>query len=722
MNPPQTHLRPLLTGKIRLVCLLGMTLFGVACGRYDGGDSIPASGNGGNFVGAPSGLSEAEQVAAFEASVYPVLRERTCKNCHTAAGSAPFDLADSSSTTAYYSIINGQKVDFVNPSDSRLVRRLNRDSHHCWSDCDLDGAAMLSAIQDWVAEIEARGGSSEGGGEQVETAGTLVSSEVGAGEGEIIENGERYEANVIARWLFDEGVGETVARDTSGIAPAMDLSLRDDVDLMDSYGIDLRADVAIGSFDTGYKLYDRIADPFQGSGEYSVEVWVVAANTNQSADIIQYRGRSGTNNFKIRQRLYQYDFRNVSLASGINERNGTPELLTYDQDRDLQAGLQHAVLTFDRLLGRRIYVNGAYTDDDDDFGGSQLWNWEREGRLIIGQGGNNGWVGQVRMVAIHNAALTRQQIEQNYLAGVGLRTRLNFDISDWAGDGAKVEMSLTQLDDESYLLCQPTIVDAPTGLRVRGLRVKINGTIYDQGQAFTRVNSVVGSDRQQLTNHCTLVPRPETPPPGGDTFQIAFEGLGGAADGYSWGDPGTIDYNYDDVDPVPATGLREFSRVNESMAEITGVDAGTAAIDDTYRALLQQLPSDYDVRSFVTAHQVGVAKLGLAYCEELVDTAAASQDPGASFFAVTSFDFSAVPSAAFASESLIREITDPLAEQVIGNLGVSSLPTVPEVELELRTLLESLRDNCTTCDAEYTRSAVKGACMAVLASGAVTLH
>ena len=53
-------------------------------------------------------------------------------------------------------------------------------------------------------------------------------------------------------------------------------------------------------------------------------------------------------------------------------------------DRDAQASLQHVVLTYDPVNGRRIYVNGKYTGDADPRGGGTLGDWDDTFALVLG--------------------------------------------------------------------------------------------------------------------------------------------------------------------------------------------------------------------------------------------------------------------------------------------------------------------------------------------------
>lgn len=691
-----------------LLALMSLAVLS-ACGDFTGGeDPVPNPLAGGGA--APSGVSEAEQIQFFSQTLWPVLNQNTCGGCHSVAGGRPFALADPDVALAYRTLVNNSKINFGTPTASRVYVQLAANAHNCWTqDCQADAAIVLQQIQAWITLIENAGGSSTGG-TAVGTQGTLVSDSVAATNGVEDVGGERVTSNMIAFWRFDEKTG-TVAADTSGVAPAMDITLGQDTVLMDSYGIDFSAGTASASTASSRKLYDRIADPDSGTGQYSIEMWVVPANTNQQADMFRY-----SNDIRIRQRLYQYDTRNRSTAPSI-ANGGQAQLVTYDQDRDLQAGLQHMVMTYDRFNGMRIFVNGVYTDDVDVFTGGQLWNWSTNSRLTLGNGGNEGWFGQIRMLAIYNAALKQEQILQNFNAGVGLRLTLSFDISQFAGSGSRMEMSLSQLDDQSYLLCQPTIITNNVGIRVRGLRVRVNGVESTVGQSFSRLNTIVTSPRQQLSPHCTIVENV----PGPETFQLAFEGLG------QWLDPVTpttwppITYDYAGVVPAPTNGIRDFARVNETMSTITNVPTDVPAVEATYTDVRQQLPGAADVRTFVSSHQVGIAKLALDYCSELVD------DPverDLFFDQGPVFEWNAVPATAFqndVAEDKRLRITGPLVDKMMG-VGLAVQPDANVVEARLLGLVDALVADCGSCDGQATRNIVKGTCAAMLASGTVQMH
>ena len=93
--------------------------------------------------------------------------------------------------------------------------------HNCWTDCVSDNLTMTALIMDWIAAIEAAGG---GTGEILTVDGITSDSLNIVDDGVIDLGSDRYTGNLIALWEFKDGSG-AVARDTSGVAPAMDLRL-----------------------------------------------------------------------------------------------------------------------------------------------------------------------------------------------------------------------------------------------------------------------------------------------------------------------------------------------------------------------------------------------------------------------------------------------------------------------------------------------------------------
>jgi hypothetical protein len=375
------------------------------------------------------------------------------------------------------------------------------------------------------------------------------------------------------------------------------------------------------------------------------------------------------------------------------------------------------VVTYDRYRGRRIYVDARWTDDLDGVSPQALWNWDPNARFTLGNSaaGDRQWEGQVRLLAIYDRVIPQTQIQENYDAGVGKRLLLRFDVSQWAGPGAYLEFLVMELDNYSYLFCQPALVSNTFNDTVGGIRILVNGQAPVSGQAFTNVNRVVSQNREPLSPLCSVVPKDLGPTQ--DVFTIDFEYLAG----------------YQDPEPLPpilplpprqfgaalpGLGLRDFARINASMAAVTGVDPLTPAVRSTYLSLTQQLPPAYDLRTFASAQQVAITKLSLEYCEALVE----SPSLRTTFFGPT-FDFNASPSAAFATQASRDAISQAITDRVIG-ANLSDQPSMPETQPILDQLITDLSATCQTspCSATRTRTIVKAMCTAGIASAAASVH
>jgi hypothetical protein len=704
------------------LCLLLVLVLG-ACGNYDGeGDNESALLSGGSPSGTSGSASanaaitptSAISIAAFEQTVFPMLRDN-CAECHSGAGPGSPSFAHFDSPTAHFAIMQNQKVYLGNPINSRIVQRVAVDLHYCWGVCTENAEALRAEIAAWATLIDYDGGGTD-------VAAIRSQSQLLADGREIDPGDDRYTDNAIAVYEFKEGAGDT-AFDTSGVLPALDLSV-DEMHFMTSWGIENvpgENGMAIGSREDSRKLYDLIADPTTGSQQYTIEAWIVAANISQEgpARVVSYSNGTGQRNFTMGQVQYNYDFRNRNISPESSD-NGQPTLQTYDDDRDLQATLQHAVLTYDQYRGRTIYVNGVFTDDLDDIPGAQLWTWDPTMRLVLGNetSRNRLWLGKLRYLAIHRQALTEAEIQQNYRAGVGRRIVVQFDVSEWAGPGALIEAIVSEIDDYSYLVCEPTFLGADqNGVRVKNVRVAINGIVPVAGQAFSALDVGIFEPRQLISGGCTVVAKDQGP--AADVFSLEFEYLGSFQNVVNFVLPPTVpDLSVNAA--VPTLGLRDFGRINSSMAAVTGVDPLTNDVALTFSELTQQLPGGYDLRAFGTSQQVGIAKLALEYCDALVD------DPVRRdvFFGTSPpFAFDQPVATAFASQLDKDVITSALVNEMSGS-GISLQPDPLAAQALLGALIDDLNASCGSivCDATRTRTVVKATCAAMLSSAAMTIH
>ena len=645
----------------------------------------------------------------IEQTVHPIVLQY-CVDCHAGAGPGTPHLASSDPAVAYRETWYNQKVNLANASTSRLVRRLVADFHHCWSDCVTDAAEMQLAIEEWAVLVDF----ANGGGEEVQG---LVSENLTLADGFEDEGADRYSENLIAFWDFKDLTG-SMARDTSGVPPAADLLLEGPT-LMSSYGIRVETGRAIATSDASRKLYDILAEPSDGTQQYTVEAWVANANVVQEgpARIVSYSANADSRNFGLGQVQYYYNFRNRTVNPDING-NGNPALQTADADRDAQATLQHVVITYDQYRGRRVHVNGMWTEDLDEQEPFPLWNWSENHRIVMGNEVSNDrqWQGSIRLVAIYKYALTNEQILQNFAAGVGKRILMRFDVSRWAGAGTYIEFVVSEIDDYSYLFCQPSF-HAPQipNARVGKLRVMVNGQSGVSGQGFVNVDTVVTSTAQQLSPLCSIVLKDAGPLT--DVFTIDFEYL---ANFQSVKTPPPVPPlpPRQFGDPLPSDGLRDFRRINESMAAVTNVNPNTNAVRATYDGLALQLPATSDLRTFASAQQVAVTKLSLEYCDHLVET---PNLRNAFFGSVVDFD--APATTVFASQATRDALVQRFVDRMFG-VNVTSQPDFTEVQPVLDGLMDDLTAGCTpaTCDAERTRTVVKSMCAAALASAAASIH
>ena len=645
----------------------------------------------------------------FASTVHPLLKDH-CAGCHTESATVPQApyFAEADADRAYEQVKS--KIDLDTPENSRLHVRLASEFHNCWSDCSADAAAMLAQIQAMADQVT-----------PTEVDPTLVTSKpLSFVNGIVASGGNRHEANQIALWEFKTGSGST-AYDTSGIEPAIDLTLSGDYSWVGAYGISFVDGKAQGSTTASSKLHDLI----RATGEYSIEAWVTPANVTQEgpARIISYSAGTTARNFTLGQTLYNYDFMN---RSSVTDGNGEPMLSTADDDEDLQATLQHVVATYDPINGRRIYVNGVFTGDTDPEGGGDLNDWDDSFAFMLGNeaGNDRPWAGTLRLVAIHNRALSEAQIRQNLEAGVGKKLYMLFGISHLIDvPKAYILFEVSQFDDYSYLFYRPTFVTLEPGASIgsiplKGIRIGINGKEAEAGQAFVNIDTTLsdaayGDNGQVLSELGSIIAVDRGPD--SDKFFLTFERLGSHAKDYS--DPGTYSApTPTDLPAAPDIGLRLFDEINLTMSELTGVAATESGVAATYATIRQQLPSLENMDGFLSAHQMAIAQLAMEYCNALLDDAALR----AAFF--PGFDFSQSQDVAFDTQAELDLVTGPLTSRFLGeNLATQPAPT--DVAGELETLIASLAATCTDdCGSARTLKVVKGACAATLGSAVMLLQ
>ncbi len=656
--------------------------------------------------------------ALFASYVHPLL-ESYCVGCHIESATSPQSpyFADGDADVAYAAARTS--IDLNNPANSRLVQRL-LELHNCWNDCPSNATEMELAITQMANSIS---------DSPIDPL-LLVSRALSLPEGIVASGGSRHETDLIALYEFKTGTGG-IAYDTSGVDPAINLNLTGDYSWVEGWGIQFGDAGGKAQGTTGDS--SKLSQLIRATGEYSIEAWVVPGNVTQEgpARIISYSAGATNRNFTLGQSMYNYEFMH---RSSTTDGNGEPSLATADNDRDAQAAEQHVVITFDPTNGRRIYVNGVFTDDLDATAPGNLNDWDDSYALVLGSEASNiyPWSGKVRLLAIHNRALNETQIQQNFTAGVGEKYFLLFDVSSLVGASLSYVMfEVSQYDDNSYLFRDSRFINldvnyTPGSIPLEGMRIGINGKESSMGQCYTNLVTTINDTEytpngQSLSNLGTTIPLERGSDI--DQFFLTFERLGSNVNVYT--EPAVPQpATPADTGPSSLIGLRTFEEISASMSALTGVPRTNANVTATYDTIRQQLPSGADITGFLSSHQVAVSQLAIEYCNALVDDATLRGN----FF--PGFNFS-VNASSVTDSTWETDVIGPIVTNFLGQ-NIATQPLTADVTAELVTLVTNTTDvnrptglaRCgTPCNTTARTSVVtKATCASALGSAALLLQ
>jgi hypothetical protein len=320
---------------------------------------------------------------------------------------------------------------------------------------------------------------------------------------------------------------------------------------------------------------------------------------------------------------------------------------------------------------------------------------------------------------------------QNFNAGVGERYYMLFNVASVTGvSQAYVMFTVSQYDSYSYLFYQPTFISLdpaakPNNIPVKGIRIGLNGNIPQVGQAYIPLNTTVTSagytaQGQVLSNIGTVIGLQSGPLT--DQFFLTFDQLGSQT--------------HVVVEPTPTApppalgpivadiGVRTFAQVNSTLALLTGVSSSTAAVNTTYLAVQQQLPSDPTLEGFSSSNQIGIAQLAIQYC----NAAVSSPTLQAQLYGTT------LSPTQFTTPAGVNVVTSALAARVLGS-GLNSQPaastltgpyTAPTPTTlgtgELTHLIAQLcsTNNCST--QQGTNAVAAAACATALGSADMLIN
>ena len=646
----------------------------------------------------------------FAANVYPIL-ETYCSNCHTNSATIPISPYFASSDIDEAYAASKARINLDTPANARFVGKVRDEFHNCWSDCSSNANDIISAIQNMADGIDV-----------TELDAVLINSKaLTIFDGTLATGGGRFETDVIAKWEFKTGSG-TTAFDTSGVEPAINLSLNGEVSWIGGWGIQLLNGKAQGSTTSSKKLHNLIT----ATGEFALEAWVVPANVTQEgpARIISYSGGADTRNFTLGQTLYNY---NYLLRTDKTDLNGQPALSTADAAEVLQASLQHVVVNYDSVNGRQIFVNGQFTDDTDTTEVGNFADWNDSYAFVLGNevSGDIPWAGSIRMVAIHNRVLSAEQVAQNFDVGIGQKFLLLFEVSDITNIAQSyVVLEVSQFDNYSYLFSDPFFVTLDssasiTDIPLQGMRIGINGREANVGQVYqnldTQLNQAdyISGQGQILSALGTIIPVEKGAEV--DEFFLTFEVLADQTNVVVEADPPAPAASAD-LKAQSQIGIRNFAEIHASMSAVTTVPMNNSAVKTAFEQLKQQLPSVTNMDGFLASNQMAVTQMAIKYCDQLVET----QNLRDNYF--TGFDFSQNASSAFTTQDRDLILT-PLTTNMLGT-SLSDQPNNSDVIDELDNLITRLTDcnNGKVCDANYTKTVVKAVCAGTLGSAAITMQ
>ncbi|HEV2700117.1 MAG TPA: LamG domain-containing protein [Steroidobacteraceae bacterium] len=666
--------------------------------------------------------------ATFQSTIYPIVTQ-WCSRCHAPTALTPQQpyFASADVNEAYADAQAKINLADANPANanpavpcvvtsssttclSRFIARLDTDHHNCWSDCTQNAQTMLTAIENFADPIPLA---------TVDPS-LVISKALTMYDGTVASGQNRYTTSQIALYEFKTGTG-TIAYDTSGVEPELDLNLTGNYTWDAGWGVVFApGSKAQGTTTTSQKLYNMITS----TGEFSIEAWVSPANVAQTgANIVSYSGGPKLRDATLSQNAMSYA---GNVRSSVTDTNGAPALVTSSAAMLAQAALQHVVLTYDAVNGRKLYIDGVYSGDVDASGGGTLANWDNTFALVVGNetsGTTNQFQGELRMVAIHNRALTLAQIQQNYAAGVGQKYFMLFDVSALSGvPQSYIMMTLSLNDSYSYMFTNPTFISldptqTPNGIPISGIRIGINGTEPTVGQSYIPLNTTVttanysNTSGQLLSSVGAVIALQNGP--AADQFFLSFAQIGSQSHVYT--SPAIAIPAPVPGPAEPDLGVRTFERLSNTMAKVTGVPSTDANVTTVYQSVLSALPPVPDLSAYSAANQTAIAQLAVAYCSEMVNTRGkavfgASFDPtqGGAYFA-----------GAINTSSNRDAVINALYTNLVGGtitVNLATQPTFASVQAELNALITNLTPASYSSTPGRAGIVTTAACAAVLGS------
>ena len=281
-------------------------------------------------------------------------------------------------------------------------------------------------------------------------------------------------------------------------------------------------------------------------------------------------------------------------------------------------------------------MNGELVAADPAPGGT-ITNWDTSYAFVLGNevSGNRMWNGVIRLVAIHNRALTPAQIQQNFDAGVGEKFFLMFGVEHLTNiNDSFVVFEAAQFDSYGYLFREPFFISLdgtaqPDGLDIRGMRVGLNGAEARVGQGFSYLDTQITSTSysaetgQTLLNLGTVLPLEKGPDE--DEFFLTFDTTRHEQPSTGRRRPSRRRRRRRTCRRRRVIGVRTFDEISATMAEITGVSQNDPGVRAAFDEVRQSLPAIPSIEAYVSSHQAAIGQLAIEYCHALIGEPDASR-------------------------------------------------------------------------------------------------
>lgn len=221
----------------------------------------------------------------------------------------------------------------------------------------------------------------------------------------------RVDRGLVVLYDFAEGSGQTV-HDRSGVGTPLDLVIEKSTGVRWSKGVlTVESAASIASAQPASKIIDAV----KKSNAITIEAWLKPASNSQSgpARIVSVSADTSQRNVTLGQDM---DFYDVRLRATGSDNNGLPS--TASPAKSIQPKLTHVVFSRDAAGTAIIYIDGkqvASKKVNGNFG-----NWDGKHRLSLANEvtKERPWLGELHLVAVYDRALSANEVQQNFGAGV----------------------------------------------------------------------------------------------------------------------------------------------------------------------------------------------------------------------------------------------------------------------------------------------------------------